>query len=315
MGLPISGAWSRKYQRQVPYADARVWGTGINPVHALRGDPGRPYHANLDANDMGFRTKAEFVTSPDFIQTRAPWGYDPDDIAGLDVFADPEAAVVGIPFDQDGWPSWDGGIQDGQSTPVNRASIATWEQRPLGASGRFRNFIRGIRGGAHDNDRWVSNQVPTETVSEGWINKAASGMDMGEVPDDNVLPPSEAQLYRGTSMQQRYLQLNNDRSLERGTDQPRTSIPSRLAPMKLKVYSGEERHYDMFPYQGDVIPRPFYYRTAGTGPEEYLRSNDQYPRTALQRTPPPDPSMGTPDTELSANDPAYGYSEEDIGYY
>jgi hypothetical protein len=82
--------------------------------------------------------------------------------------------------------------------------------------------------------------------------------------------------------------------------------------MKTKVYSGDQRHYDMFPFQIDDIPRPFRYRTFGTGPQTYLETNEQFQRMALQRTPPPDAGMGTPDLELSS---AYDYESEDMGYY
>jgi hypothetical protein len=311
VGQSITGAWSRSRQGNVPYATARVWGTGINPVHAVRSDTGRPYNAKLNANQLD-QVPAEFAIAQAFIEHGPDWGYTQDDIAGLDVFT--PQAVSGIRFTDEGWPAWEGTGQQGKSTPVNRAWIPRYTSRPLGMSRGFYNWLRSIRGGAYDTDRWVSNQVPTETVSEGWINKAASGMEMGEVPDDMVMPSAVAQYERQTSMQQRHMTMNNDRAVERCADDPRTSIPSRVAPMKLKVYSGEERHYDMFPYQADVIPRPFTIRTAGTGPQPYLKSNDQHVRIALQRTPPPDFSMGTPDLEIDSGS-QFGYTSEESGYY
>lgn len=310
MGLPVSGAWSRKYQLSLPYVDARKWGTGINLIHAYRIDPGRPYAAKLDANDMGFRTPAESAI-PQALATE-DWGYQPEDIAGLDVFAEPVTAIHGIPYQGDGWPAWTGGVQEGESTPVNRATIAPYAQRPWQQPRRFYERIRSIWAGARDEDREVSNQLPTESVNEGWLNKASTGMGIGQVPDEEVVVSSPAQYERNTSMQQRHKPLENARAVLRGQDDPRSDIPSRIMPMKVKTYSQGERDYDMFPYQIDDMPRAFRYRTAGTGPGSYLLSNDQHDRNALQRTPPADPSMGTPDTELGED---YGFASEDLGYY
>jgi hypothetical protein len=329
MGQSLTGAWSRKYQVQVPYVDSRRWGTGVNPVHAYRGFTGRPQNSKLNANEMGVPDGVHPAsigdTEPGFVEYGAPWGYEQEDIAGLDVYS--SSAIVGIASHErtyDSWPSWDGGVQDGQSTPANRGLIGPRQSRPWGAPQRVYERLRSMRAGAYDDDRWVANQIPVETVSEGWVNKAASGMDEGTYPDDFTQPPDDSQLWVQTSETQRTKQMVNDRAVLRGTDESRSSIPSRLAPMKLKVYSGQEpfmpgveetyRAYDMFPYQIDDIPRPFYYRTAGTGPQEYLTSNDQFNRQGLQRTPPPDPSMGIPDTQLSDNS-EYGYSTEDTGYY
>jgi hypothetical protein len=328
MGRSYTGAWANKYQAQVPYVDARRWGTGINPVHAYRGYTGRPQNSKLNANKMGVPEGVHPAsigdTEPGFTEYGSPWGYNREDIAGIDVYGDHSAATVGIPFDKDGWPSWDGDVQDGQSTPVNRATIQPGQSRPWGAPQRVYERLRSMRAGAYDTDRWVSNQVPTESVSEGWVNKAASGMDEGTYPDDFTQPPDDSQLWVQSSEVQRTKQLVNTRAVMRGTDDSRTPISSRLAPMKLKIYSGQEpfipnepdtyRAYDMFPYQIDDIPRPFYYRTAGVGPQSYMGTNDQRNRQGLQRTPPPDPSMGIPDTQLSDNND-FGYSSEDTGYY
>lgn len=335
MGEPVTGAWARKYQLQIPYVDARKWGTGINSVHSLYGGPGRPIHPKLDTNQLDGRTPTNFAVSQDFIEG-PEWGYQHEDIAGLDVFADPNVAVHGYGDvrNTEAWPEWEyagitdaGGIGDpptgGAPGPVNpqtgrnRAIIPGWTSRPWQFVNK--NRLRSIRGGEAEQDtpgpRGTSSEIPMETVNEGWINKGSSGgIDPGEVPDDNVMPSDTAQYERQTSMQQRHKTLNNERAMARGADGARSDIPSRIAPMKIKHYSEGERHYDMFPYQIDDIPRPFTYRTAGTGPQRYLETNEQWLRTPLQRTPPPDPSMGVPESELS-DIAQYGYSNEDQGYY
>lgn len=304
MGEPITGAWARKYQLEVSYVDARRWGTGINPVHAIRGDTSRPQNPRLDEGGLD-QTPAHLAYPGDFVESPPDWGYECDDIAGLDVFT--SAATEGIPVVND--PDW----PNREETDSSRAYIRRETSHPWGMSALAKTLLRSMRAGQHDEDYRVSNEVPTETVSEGWLNKP-DAMGIGEIPDDNVLTSDPAQYERQTSMQQRHMTLNNERAVNRGADDERTSIESRIAPMKVKVYSGDERHYDMFPYQMDDMPRPFAYRTAGVGPVRYMQDNAQYVRTPLQRTPPPDPSMGTPDTELSETD-QYGYAGEDQGFY
>lgn len=333
MGEPLEGAWARKYQIDVPYANALKWGTGVNPVHAIRADPGRPRNVKLDANQL-MQTMASEAVPQGFIEGPPNWGYNPEDLAGLDVFASPQEAIHGVGLTNDNdHPNWEqhdygmgGTIGDPSTggapgpvnpqTPINRAYIPANSSRPWGLPQKAYNRLRSIRAGQYESDSWrgISSEIPTETVNEGWINKAASGMDEGEIPDYNVMPSSYAQYERNTSMQQRHKEMDNDRAVARCADDPRTPIPSRIAPMKLKIYSEGERNYDMFPYQMDDMPRPFSYRTFGTGPETYMETNEQWTRTPLQRQPPPDPSQGIPEMEL-ADTAQYGYSNEDQGYY
>jgi hypothetical protein len=341
MGLPVTGAWARKYQLQVPYTDARRWGTGINPIHAYRGDTSRPDNAKLAANQMDPRLHTHAHVATEEAQD-LDYGYNPEDVAGLDVFNQPEWQGVngpGVIMDND-HPNWQtpsdpggGTIGDpptggapGPVNPavgVNRGFIPPEMNRWWGMSGAAKNRLRGIRGGQTEADtgwqqRGTSSEIPMETVSEGWLNKPSTGMDMGHVPDDDVygMVSDPAQYERNTSMQQRHKTQNNQRAVMRGQDMPRSEIPSRIAPQKLKVYSGQQRHYDMFPYQIDDMPRGFQYRTAGVGPTTYLETNEQWTRTPMQRTPPPDPSMGMPDTEVGSDgNTEYGYSNEDQGYY
>jgi hypothetical protein len=113
-------------------------------------------------------------------------------------------------------------------------------------------------------------------------------------------------------MVQRYRDRNNDHAVSRGTDHPRFAISSRVTGQKLKFFSGEERHYDMFPFQQEEIHRPFWYRTAGTGWPWQMRANELDQRVPIQRTPPSDPALGAQETSLATTD--YGYTGED-GFY
>ena len=345
MGEPVTGAWARKFQLQVPYVDARKWGTGINPVHSVYGGPGRGYNPKLDVNQLDGRTPANFPVASDFVTYGPYYGYTPEDVAYLDVSSDPVWATYGVgKVNDDAWPAWadrsqdsDGTIGDppaggapgpvGPQTGKNRAEVPAWASRPWQFVNKEK--LRSFRGGEAEKDtpgpRGTSSEIPVEDVAEGWVNKGSSGrIDPGEVPDDNVMPSAVAQYERQTSMQQRHLPLENERAVLRGTDEARTSVASRIVAMKLRQFSGQYpfvpgveetyRAYDMFPYQIDDIPRPFTYRTAGTGPQRYLETNEQWMRTPMQRQPPPDPSMGIPESELTDTD-QFGYSTEDQGYY
>jgi hypothetical protein len=66
----------------------------------------------------------------------------------------------------------------------------------------------------------------------------------------------------------------------------------------------------MFPKQQTATrERGFYYRTAGTGYEQWMEPNQMYEVEALERTPPPDPYIGQQDIQMS-----YGYTQEDNFY-
>lgn len=296
----ITGQWKRI--NTVPYTGAAVWGTGINPVHQFYGSDaariaGRTGTQGSAGYGPGEKTPP-FAASPDFVQTGEPWGYQPEDLAGLDVFADPEVAIHGIYFDQDGWPDWT------EQTPQTRANTDLRAIYPVGAPGLVADTVRGVRYGPRDDDSEVSNEIPTETVSEGWENKLRGQEDLAQVSDP-------AQYERQTSMQQRFAVRNNRHAVQRGTDAARTPIGSREAGQKIKPFSGEQRHYDMFPFQQDVILRPFSYRTAGVGRAEWMRPNEMFVASPLTRTPPPDPAMGPEDFTLSDQ---FGYTGEDQFY-
>lgn len=303
MGEPITGQWGRMYT--APFSGAGKWGTGINPIHQYYGsEPLRVYGRTGEMPDVHSPAEAD----ADFIQTESPWGYQLEDIAGLDVFqlSDPAVNWRGMQFERDGRPDW------GETTPQTRGTIDPRTVYPVGSPGIIASRVRAYRYGPRDVDSEVSNQVPTETVSEGWVNKPASGMHEGTPADS--MPSDPAQYEVQTSMRQRYNKQNNDRALLRGADEAREPIESRVAPPKLKLYSGEERHYDMFPKEMDDIPRPFWYRTAGTGRQVEMMPNEMYVVTPLQRTPPPDPSIGMAEISIPGGD-EYGYTIEDQGWY
>lgn len=299
MGQPVTGAWRQR--TILPYADASKWGTGANPVHQ--------YYGSANLRVTGRNGPEPDITPPalgqsEYIKEDQAWGYEPEDFAGTDVVANEQYAIYGVPFTQDDWP------RVGDSIEQRRGDIRETESAPWNAPNRVKNWLRGINNAAGNPDQLnnMTYGTPTEDVAQGWVNKAASGMGDGFVSDSE--PAGNDQVFVQTSMTQRYKKQDNNRSQLRGTDDSRSEIPSRIAPMKVKRYSEGERLYDMAPREADVIPRPFAYRNAGVGREWEMDPNEMFVQGTISRSPTPDPSIGTTDIDIED-----GYTAEDTGWY
>lgn len=282
MALPTKGVWLDADDQ--PYTTARVWGTGINPIHEIYGE-GPPLRVTGRSGLQEVTPAAESV--PESFEPQYKWGYEqPGDYVGGD-------NTVYL----DGRPDW------GEYPTEYRGNT---EGHPPWNAPRWVNAIfNGMFGGAHRVGQKLVDGVPSETVSEGWLNKPK-----GDPANAIVSDPSQYEVQ--TSMQQRYTKLVNDHAVERSTDEPRTPINSRVRGQKLKVYSEGERHYDMFPYQQDIIQRAWWYRTFGSGNANEMEPNEMTLRSPVRRVPPNDPSMGPQETDLESND--FGYTPEDTFY-
>lgn len=285
MAGPVSGEWSRQYLQD--YSGAAVWGTGINPVHSYYGSP--PARVGNLSQRAGEATPPFMGTSEGILPTEL-WGYQLED-----------SLYTGVEYDDR--PNWGDVSSQFRGRTDNHPS---WV-----AGGMTKQAFRALKNGAHRVFRssfpvadGIQYQVPSETVSEGWLNKPKGA------PADSV-PSDDKQLIIQTAMTQRYQTRINDAAVKRGTDEPRTGIASLVTGQHLKVYSGGERHYDMEPRQQDTIPRAFWYRSAGTGDPGDMLANTMYTVSPMQRIPPPEPSIGAPETGLSGN---YGYTSEDHFY-
>jgi hypothetical protein len=324
-----TGPYARPSTYPVPYATAAVWGTGIDPIHAFYGE-GPPVRVLGRAGAMGqspvgtsSAQNREYQNPANSSGIDPPeevtWGYPALDYTvdsfGSGANTSPSDTAPAVTQDMDGRPDW------AQDTP--QESVRTKSRMPSwGTSGElFRGRMMGayqrvLRGSLSYAEtvasRDPSAQMPNETVSEGWINKATSFTAYAE-------PSDPAQYEVQTSMRQRFGTRDNNRAVMRCTDDPRSRIASRVEPMVEKVYSEGQRNYDMFPFQAEEIERPFRYRTAGLGPAGWMIVNEYGAVTAVQRVPPPDPAMGV--TEVGADDFGnryagdYGYTTEDSMYY
>jgi|SRR5215472_8283412 len=286
----VTGLWKRRY---VNYSGAQVWGTGVNQIHYYYGSqPDRVQATRLREGEV---TPA-WESIPETLQGKELWGYQSED-----------SSYTGVQYDDR--PNW------GDCTYDEKVRSDTGNQPSWAAPGSVNETFRSRFGGAFRTFRGqmtssegmlaVGYVVPSETVSEGWLNKPQG-------TPANSKPSDDKQLIVQTSMTQRYRARNNRAAVARGTDDPRTDIQSKVTGQRIKVYSGGERHYDMLPKEQETILRPFWYRTAGTGRQGDMIPNTMYSISAIERIPPPDPSMGTAETDLGSE---YGYSTEDGQYY
>jgi hypothetical protein len=286
MALPMRGIWAARYAQ--PSASAAVWGTGINAVHSYYGSPNIRLHPTRPMEGLPHGGEPPYW---------APYE-GPHDTHDYEYTELPNT-VEGIYYDDR--QGWDVASED------RIARYSTDQHPPYNAPGRVNNWFRSLNEGAHRLFRGAASNdymPPSETVSEGWLNKP----DNGEVA--RAKPSDPEQYERQTSMQQRFATRNNQLSLERATDEPRHPIGSRVMRQRIPVYSGERRHTDMFPYQQTPErEREFYYRTAGTGVQEWMQANQKLEVSAVERTPPPDPYIGQQDTQMQ-----FGYTQEDYFY-
>lgn len=296
MALPMRNLWASRHAQ--PSVGALVWGTGINSVHSHYGSP----HLRLNpvAPMQGMEPPPSEVTAPheavaDRTPDRSLWGYQADDLSYY------LQSVAPTP-QYDNRPDWT------VETPRNPSRFSTQGMPAWTAPSYVRDAFRGTYGGARrlfrGKARYALYYEPTETVSEGWLNKINAG------PIAIAKPSDPAQYERQTSMQQRFAVRTNDLGVMRGTVPPTSPIKSRIVPQRSPVYSGQERHYDMAPYQQTADrEREFYYRTAGTGPQPWLEANETWDLEPMERVPPANPYIGQSETQAQ-----YGYTGEDNFY-
>lgn len=272
--MAITGTWKAAQRIQ---AGPTKWGTGINPVHSTVDNTGREIAVTPQQNVI-----SDQVTEQ----------YDP-----VDGYTDEDSASILYGYNE-------------QTGTADRPSVGTEDNR-LSAQdfpswGNYPNGVpsgTAIRAENKGADITVtSKQVPDEDVAQGWTNKLSGAVEDARTADDS-------QLYMQTSMTQR--DKTRAGSQISGTASTYDSpIASRITGQRIKNWSTGDRLQQMFPFQQDMIIRPFWDRNAGTGYREWLYSNAMYQSEPLYRQSPPDPYQGA--TVPSADE--YGYSPEDVMY-
>lgn len=283
MGLPVTGSWYTRYANEQAYVGASRWGTGSNPIKEVYGE-GPPLRSTGRIPGPDSPTP-ELSDVPSQVETAFEYGYTMDDIATL--------TPDGLP------PAW------GTETDQIRNNAGIYPE--------WREDANQFRETNHASPELWSGHIlqsfPTESVTEGWKNK-----ESGAVADARTSDPSQYE--RQTSMQQVNPPegRNNAAAVTRATDDPRFNILTRLTGQKQKPWSQGQRNADMFPYQQDLIIRPFWYRIGATGDPGYLDANEMYVSDPIQRDVPPDPDMGPEETNVYTLEENDGYTAEDLTY-
>ena len=260
---------------------ALKWGTGFNPVHKLRGGPGR----DVAPDPPDTAPPGELLES-----TEPTYGYTDEDVVNvLYGYNDQTGTAERAPWDM----------------PTNRSDNPTnypaWGPYQGGMPGG--QAIRAENNGADIANAY--KQKPSETVNEGWLNKQVTTVNDAVTSD-----PSQYEMQ--TSMTQRDKVRAGSQMPSGRANEYDAPIASRQGPQKLKVYSGGERHYDMTPRAQDDIIRPWWMRTAGTGNTEWMLANEAYVSQSYDRVTPSDPAVGPETPASDAGD--YGYVSEDYTY-
>lgn len=253
------------------YTGARKWGTGINVVHASTDDgtgrvmtPGEaPYGLPANSPILGYQ-----------------YGYTVEDLAATG--------------DQS-FTAWHPGL--GETAKRGKSDLPPWGHRKGPPAG---TGLRSLKRGMSEKET-EAQQIPSETVSEGWRNKVH-----GSVSNSVVSDPSQYEVQ--TSSRQRDETRVNSAASIRGTDAGRSPIASRIPGQKIKVYSTGERLDDMTPWTQDLFHRVFRMRIAGTGDPSLLEPNEMYTSQPMTREVPADVYQGV--SETAGN---YGYVTGD--YY
>lgn len=264
------------WRDQLPqsYAGARKWGTGVNAIHAKRtGYEGRNIApGNVVAADVGLITEFDFGAETDLY-----------------------VGVVDLTF-MDAHPNLD--------TPKTHRVVTNMPAYGPGSLPTPQGNRKRIRKEGVSYKEGHTNAEPVGLAGEGWTNKTH-----GDELDARTSAPVQYEIQ--TSMAQRDLPRVNSTAVARGTDDARTEIRPRHVGMKVKNYSGGQRHADMFPFQQEYRPRPWRFRGVGTGPVAWMEPNAENPVKPRMREVPADVYMGENET-VGLPDEAYGVDE---GYF
>jgi hypothetical protein len=317
--MAISGTWADRYAGAQSYTGARRWGTGVNPIHAVRDNPGRVTGAKTTLYPLGDISDAP----PESL-------LGPDDFVGADWDGEQPYPDESFRY-QETYPRWNERTQDfrGESN-----SDAMGEQPPWGVyndSNPIDGFpLPGPTGGmdpdldvhhGENTERQHAIAAPTRGVSGGWLNKAR-----GEVarPEAQAVgdPATQWAVNTAQVQGQGLKSSSNERAIARGTDAPREPVQSRTAGMVVREFArsfgmgGGPGTADMQPYQQTAgLKRPFVARHPALPPAEEHYWNEMEGRVPLQRTVPPDPYQGDPETagQTGGTDAIYDYGGADDG--
>lgn len=285
--VAITGSWKAKFAGQQILADQ--WGTGYNPIHARHGGQGR----NTAPDGSSVLVDAYLVT--DEFRSENDYGYTPEDDTSVLWGYGTETGTSDQPVLGE-----DADMTSGSTAiPSSKTPFPAWGPYPEGIPGG--TSIRAEDHGAET--AYVSKQQQYESAAGGWQNKMTS-----EVNDAVVSDPSQYEMQ--TSMTQRDKVRAGSQVASGRENEYDSPIASRIPAMKEPKYSDDpHRLYDMTPKAQDMIVRPWYMRTAGTGEASDMLVNAVDLNTPMNRRPPENAYAG--DMVGTADDAGYGYMSED----
>lgn len=314
--MAISGAWAAGAITPSEYAGAQRWGTGINPVHAVRDSGTRETGIKenllpLGADDGSGASVPENLLGPEM------WGYSSEDASaypgedyrylesdhpnwGENEHGRGDRDSIDGPqlYSEQEWPSW--GPHGAPADDPDAWPLPAW---PGG------DELRSVsHGGEVENSRAIA--VPTRGWRGGWLNKAH-----GAVEEAETSAPSQYEIT--TSMAQLHQTRVNDAAVHRGTDDPRAPIKTRLTGQKEKVYArsagmgGGPATPDMGQQAQDLPYRPWFFRAGAFPPPPDTMFGTMTAFDPIERTLPVDAGEYVTTPEAPPDDGTFGYTEGD----
>lgn len=309
--MAIAGSWLAGNITPAEYSGSTRWGTGINPIHGVRDNSGRPGGTKLA---LGGTDDDAMV--PEEILGPAQWGYSAEDAA---MFPGEDYRYVAVDH-----PNWDEplasrGDRGGPGTYSHEVlDFPQWGPHGTDPEDPDAWPLPGWPGGSRlraesaqaENELIHQIAVPTPGVSGGWLNK-----QHGAVLDGRDADPSQVMV--NTSERQLRSHLDNTRATGRATDDLRTAIANRLTGMKAKLYGksfgmgGGPGTPDMALVTQDLPYRPWFYRQGAMPPAEVHQWNELTAFEPVLRSLPSDAGDQVVTQEAGITPDDYGYSGGD----
>lgn len=314
--MAIAGAWRAGAITPSEYLGAEQWGSGVNPIHGVRVNAGRPTQVK---EPLLADVDSSFV--PEEVVGPAMWGYSAEDAAfygGEDYRylvddhpnwgqgeagrpdRDGDIMTAGLMPQPEGFPSW-GPHED--DNPVDGFPVGG---PPGGAA------LRAHTDGFEQENRHAI-AVPTPGWRGGWLNKAHGAVELAEGSD-----PSQYEV--ATSYRQLHETRVNTAAVTRGTDDARAPIDTRLTGQKEKHWAmssgmgGGPGTPDMRPVTQNLPYRPWFFRGAAVPPPPNTFFGTMSSFEPIERTLPADAGESVTVQEVPDDDGAFGYAGEDPVY-
>lgn len=263
----------------VEYTGARKWGTGINPVHGILSDNDDPTKGKDILTAFGPNTYGPESLPPGLLnpQDEEPeYGYTDEEFSSMVWGYGPSTGTSDR-------PARDVPTQDFRGSVDPKFPGMGNDPGPTGGA--------VIRQESHGDFTGSVAKLgdKEETVGEGWLNKPTGGVIDAQDSDTTQLymQTSETQRDKVRAGSQRGMGSASEYDAPIGSWRPTWGV-------RIKTWSTGRRLWDMTPRRQDDIPRPFWYRQAGTGYRQWMQTNEafNYQVSPLQRQPVADPYAG-----------------------